>query len=125
MAEYKECNFKAEWATSLGMVSGKVVISKPSSRPKKSHFVVKIQVPLTIGTSPDSNGDLGVYNKDRSFMISLRKEDNEDVYKELRDTIEMEGFKGLKGYFHAILEKRGGKEFLKINTTRICPLEPW
>ena len=125
MAEYKEVKFKDGWSTSLGMVSGKVVISKPASNLKKSHFVVKIQVPLSMGNVPDKEADLGVYNKDRSFMISLRKENNEDVYKELCSTIETEGFRGLKGYFHAILEKKGGKEILKINTTRICPLEPW
>ena len=66
-----------------------------------------------------------VYNKDRSFNINLRKEDNEDVYEELFEKIEADGFRGVKGYFHAILEMKEGREVFKINTKRICPLEPW
>ena len=66
-----------------------------------------------------------VYNKDRTFNNSIMKEGNEDVHKELYEKIETEGFRGLKGYFHAILEKKEGSEVFKINAKRICPLEAW
>ena len=58
--------------------------------------------------------DLAIYNKDRSFYITLSKEGNENVYEELSERIKSEGVDGLKGYFHAILEKRKGKKFLKL-----------
>ena len=59
------------------------------------------------------------------MFAKLSKHDNKEVHEELFDKIEKEGFSGLKGYFHAILEKKEGREVLKINTKRICPLEPW
>merc|ERR1711915_41399 len=122
VAEYKECKFDSERVScSLGTVNGKAFVRKASSRPKKSHFGVKIQVPMQSAKT----GPLMGYNKDRTFSISLVKEDNEEVLAELYEKIETEGFKGLKGYFHAILEKKEGREVLKINTKRICPLEPW
>jgi len=94
---------------------------------KKTHFVVKVQVPMGIlgGGKIDKKGMLGIYNKDRSFNIVLPREDNIDLHKKLVDKITNEGFKGLKGYFHAVLEP-GDKE---ANQFRINPenifTEPW
>ena len=69
--------------------------------------------------------DLAIYNKDRSFYITLSKEGNENVYEELSERIKSKGVDGLKGYFHAILEKKKGKEILKINTQRMGSVDAW
>ena len=88
---------------------------------------MKIQVPLYMGDFPDPSGDMGVYNKDKSFFVKIGREGNEAVHKEIFERIISEGVHGLKGYFHAILEKKkeNGKEVLKINTQRIGPAEAW
>ena len=99
---------------------------------KKQHFVVKVQVPMTVpgGTYTDQVDDLGIlamaiYNKDKSFNIQFFKKGNEEIYNQLFKKITSEGYRGLKGYFHAILEP-GDK---KANQFRINPenifVEPW
>ena len=63
---------------------------------KKTHFVVKAQI----------GNDKPIYlsNKDKSFSVVMKKDDNEDVFKILTEKISAEGFYGEKGYFHLILE---------------------
>ena len=78
-----------------------------------------------MGDFPDQTRDLAVYNKDKSFNVAIQREGNEAIHKELCERINSEGVKGMKGYFHAILEKKKGKEVLKINSTRIGPPEAW
>ena len=84
--------------------------------------MVKIQV-----NQLDLSSGLLVYNKEKSLYIILNREGNESVHNELCERICSEGFQGIKGYFHAILEvqEEGKKELLKINTVRIGPVEPW
>ena len=91
---------------------------------KKEHFVVKVQVPLSTG--PGVNGSpLCIYNKDRSFDIMMYYKGNAELHRQLSDKIRSEGYHGIKGYFHAILEPGD----LKANQFRINPenifIEPW
>merc|ERR1712098_866856 len=82
-----------------------------------SHFVVKIQIPLL-----EKWQDVTlIYNRDRSFLKHMAKIHNEKSFEELIEVIKTEGFNGLKGYFHAVLEDVAS-ETIKINTKRILPL---
>jgi len=95
------------------------------SSSKKFHFIVKVQVPLTFDNKL-GQGDTALltYNEERSFLIYLRKEKNEKAYNELVYIIRARGFKGMKGYFHAILDNESSKT-IKINSKRILPPQPW
>ena len=92
----------------------------------KKHFAVKVQISFARGKpEPDFNEGLCIYNKDKSFHIWLLKKGNEVLHKKLTQIISSKGYRGLKGYFHAILEP-GDKE---ANQFRINPenifIEPW
>ena len=65
-----------------------------------------------------------IYNKDKSFQIHMKRKENEKAYDELNTIIKSDGFKGIKGYFHAILSEESSKS-VKINTKRILPPQPW
>ena len=95
------------------------------SSSKKFHFIVKVQVPLTFDNKL-GQGDTALltYNEERSFLIYLRKEKNEKAYNELVYIIRARGFKGMKGYFHAILDNESSKT-IRINSKRILPPQPW
>lgn len=83
----------------------------------KSHFVVKIQVPLGVSES----SDLLVYNEKKSVFGSVSP--REATYEELFAAVREKGCtNGMKGYFYAIWEKEIG---LKINPKRIQPPESW
>ena len=63
-----------------------------------------------------------IYNKDKSFQIHMKRKENEKVYDELNNIIKSDGFKSIKGYFHAILSEESSKS-VKINTnTRMYDL---
>jgi len=95
------------------------------SSTKKSHFVVKIQVALTFDNQLTQNDSaLLTYNEDKSFLFYLKKEKNEKAYNELVYIIRARGFKGMKGYFSAIISDESSKT-LKINTKKILPPQPW
>ena len=87
---------------------------------------MKVQVPFDTKTGDRVNGEIRIYNKDNSFSICLKEEGNEEVYNKLGQKIASDGFKGMKGYFHAIL-KPGDKHKnqVRINADNILPLEPW
>ena len=82
-------------------------------RTDRTNFLVKIQVPL------DGIGDLLVYNKERDVHGAIVRGDN--LYAELTQKIQKEGFGGLKGYFYAF--RKNGK--IKINPKRIQLPQPW
>ena len=93
---------------------------------KKKHFVVKVQVPIEFKSgSINPEGDLCIYNMDKSFNTILPKKSNEVLPSRLREKITSEGYGGLKGYFHVIIEA-GDKE---ANQFRINPehvtIEAW
>jgi len=95
------------------------------SSSKKTNFIVKIQVPLTFDNQlVQGDTALLTYNEERSFLIHLRKEKNEKAYNELVYIIRARGFKGMKGYFHAILDNESSKT-IKINSKRILPAQAW
>ena len=98
---------------------------KHAGKTPKSHFVVKVQIPMEqMMFEPGYRKPLGVYNKDRSFHIALDKENNDHVYDELYKTVADKGWHGLIGFFHAIYDPSAkGKKF-KINSTRMLPQEP-
>jgi len=119
-SEYKVIHYKIAEHTSGIDMKGKEYKIAPGTCSKKSHFVVKVQVPmLDYGNAP-----LMIYNKDKSFLCQMGKEKNEKEYAELVDIIKSHGFKGLKGYFHAVLGKESSKT-IKINIKRILPSQPW
>jgi len=101
---------------------------KDTQHESKSHFIVKIQVEI----KNPLEGELGVYNRNRSFAGSIPKNTNREVFSSLANKIISEGVGGLKGFFYCILkDKRGhGEENLnmceaEINVTRILPPETW
>ena len=75
---------------------------RKASAKKKSHFVVKVQVAVMDAV----NGSMYVYNQDRSLQGHLVRSGNETVHQELSQQIRSKGFRGLKGYFRAILETK-------------------
>ena len=93
----------------------------------KKHFAVKVQITFKDrgGGQPDYQAGLNIYNKDKSFHVWLLKKENEVLHEKLIQKISKDGYRGLKGYFHAILEP-GDKE---ANRFRINPenifIEPW
>ena len=82
---------------------------------KKTHFMVKVQIPLDNAAFP-----LFIYNEDRSISGELCKEGNEEIHGELSRRIRSVGIG--KGYFRAFLDK---EKQLKINPLRSQPLESW
>ena len=83
-------------------------------------------VPKTFTDEDDDLDDrLFMYNKDKSFNIHLPKEGNEVLHRQLYEKITSEGYRGLKGYFHVILEP-GDNEAnqFRINPENIL-VEPW
>jgi len=123
---------KSEYMTGIHdgeAVSTSYTISDPPDINKnltKKHFAVKVQISFARGKpEPDYNEGLCIYNKDKSFHIWLLKKGNEVLHKKLTQIISSKGYRGLKGYFHAILEP-GDKE---ANQFRINPenifIEPW
>jgi len=117
--EYMVCRLETNQYI-IGIDSkGKEFKRPPGTWSKKSHFVVKIQIPLSGGMDM-----MLIYNKDKSFQVHLKRKTNEKAYDELDAIIKSEGFKGIKGYFHAILSDESPKT-VKINTKRVLPPQPW
>jgi len=110
---------------SKSFVSGKVSVGKNGVAPRKKNFMVKVQVPLSAqGTLVVVKQDpLYVYNQDRSCQGYLFQEGNEEVYRLLKEKVEEEGFKGIKGFFYATWDDNRG--LLKINATDIQVVETW
>ena len=101
--------------------------------PQKSHFIVKIQVPLDHPSMP-----MMVYNKDKSFIGEISKNANAKNFDAIFNQIKKNGYMGAKGYFYAINKPKsvdvGGKKAgnvkgkhveVQINTIRMLPVENW
>jgi len=101
--------------------------------PQKSHFIVKIQVPLDHPSMP-----MMVYNKDKSFIGEISKNTNAKNFDAIFNQIKKNGYMGAKGYFYAINKPKsvdvGGKKAgnvkgkhveVQINTIRMLPVENW
>ena len=114
--EYKVCTYDKD----RDLVTMTFVRVKQPSNKQKSHFVVKVQVTMTRMRQPDQEGPLSIYNKDRTFSVSILKENNDQVYDELFKNIVESGYHGLKGYFHVIFNADKPGKF-KINSSRILP----
>ena len=127
-SEYKIGRHDAEFVSTFGGMSKSGITDPPGINKNltKKHFTVKVQISFVRGKpEPDYDEGLNVYNEDKSFHIWLRKKGNEVLHKKLMQIISSKGYRGLKGYFHAILEP-GDKE---ANQFRINPenifIEPW
>eukprot|EP00090_Calanus_glacialis_P022157 TRINITY_DN34193_c0_g1_i1.p1 TRINITY_DN34193_c0_g1~~TRINITY_DN34193_c0_g1_i1.p1 ORF type:complete len:235 (+),score=56.90 TRINITY_DN34193_c0_g1_i1:48-707(+) len=98
-------------------------VGEASDPPKKSHFVVKVQISVF-----KAEGPMFIYNQDRSMQGYLCFKGNEKVYDELNQQIKNRGFQGLKGYFRAILDSEKvdseGLE-IKVNPYKLQIVETW
>ena len=112
--EYTNVLLRERAGQTTSFLSGKVYAGD-QVKPKKSHFLVKVQVPLDNPSFP-----LLVYNENRSVMGELWKEGNELAHAELNKVIN-EGFIPGKGYFRAIFTENQ----LKINPVRAQPVQVW
>jgi len=114
----------------LNYLSGKLSNHKKEEKPSKSHFVVKVQVPLNPGMKFTP---MRIYNKDRSLCGAIFREAQEEVYdKTLKDIKEKGLFGGTKAFFYGLYKKDtetkrgyGGLECLQIqlNTSAMSPSE--
>ena len=116
-----------KYITTPAGIEGATFSAPPSKNPnlRKKHFIVKVQVPLALSTLRDEEIYLMIYNKDRSFNVTLSKVENPDLFGQLVRKISAEGYQGTKGYFHVIL----GPGDNEANQFRINPdnifVEPW
>jgi len=92
----------------------------------KSHFIVKIQMPMPLGNPLSKvlfqdhfSSDLSISNEDKSLDGCISAQD--PIIPELLKIIKEHGVCGSKGYFYAIKEEKS----LKINTIDIQPPEYW
>ena len=83
----------------------------------KKHFVIRVTLV--------ENEKLDIHNQDRSFRGMLSKKDNVSLYNHLTSKISSEGFQGVEGYFHAIVEPgdKESKQF-RINPENMF-IETW
>ena len=76
-------------------------------------------------------GQLLIYNKDRTIVGMVEPANNEEVHKQLLSKTISEGCDGLKAFYYATFsgesKTRAGKEMItiKINTSRVLPVETW
>ena len=81
----------------------------------KSHFVVKVQIPLD-----GSRGFLMVYNKTRSVLGYLSP--STALHEPIFQTVSERGLQGgIKGFFNARIE--GGE--LQVNPFDMAEAQPW
>ena len=117
-------------STFTGMYGARPPRPQNNKNLKMQHFVVKVQIPMTVpktfsAEDVDLDDGLFLYNKDKSFNIQLPKKGNEVLYRQLYEKIRSEGYRGLKGYFHVILEPGDNKaNQFRINPENIF-VEPW
>ena len=111
--------------------SGKIFSRLTGDRPKKSHCVVKVEME----TSRDNVGEvkgLKVSTEDYLLFGHIVQEHSLAEVKDIKDKIQKEGHKGVKGFFYAMIPKDGRKKFhgrnvveIQINTSQIQPIEGW
>jgi len=124
--QYKDIVLMDETNTLLNYANNEFYVTKADVLPTKKHFSVKIQVP-----QDGTQGPLLIYNRDRSLVGNLHRLKQEEIYDALVKTIKDKGYKGLKGYFYAILSGNCTQDgnmtakVLKVNPLSILPLMSW
>ncbi|KAL7279459.1 hypothetical protein ACG7TL_007302 [Trametes sanguinea] len=83
----------------------------PVGQTKK--MIIKVQVPLT-----DRLTELMVYDKKRSFVCRIRKDDNPEAYKRVEQVVRMKGVGGAKAYFSAEMSK---SDELLVKVSEVLP----
>jgi len=116
-------------------ITGKYFARRIGDRPKKSHFVIKVQVSRWLDGGIPIEGIpevVNVENEDKLLYGEVIDYLSPSVNEELISKIKKEGANGTKGYFYAILPKdgktrKGNKNVIevKINTKEMLPVENW
>jgi len=130
-AEYKTFYVLDDLNYGTNHIDGKPFCRLPGERPKKSHFVCKVQI-WREPKDPKVEG-LRFSDEDGLLHCHVILESCPDSCKELFDKIKKEGAYGRKGYFYALIPKDGVTERdgwkkvieIKVNTARILPVEMW
>ena len=128
--QYKQVLLVEQKTAVVNNITKKTHVNYVGDLPSKNHFVVKVQAGVVARPTRDP---LLVYNKDRSLLGNLHREEQEVVYDMLVGKIREAGYKGLKGYFYVICsgegtkscKKKGKLHNIKINTEKILPVENW
>ncbi|KAI0373629.1 ankyrin [Pilatotrama ljubarskyi] len=84
-------------------------------------MIIKVQVPFDMNTgapATESTGDLMVYDKKRSVVCRIRKEDNPEGYTRLVRTVHTKGVAGAKAYFSAEMDS---PEKLVVKVSEVLP----
>ena len=97
-----------------------------------------VKVQITWDEKDHSKEGLSVQNEDRLLCGSVMEDhNNSTLCQELANKIKKEGVNGTKGYFYAMLPKKGKTEIetseggkrlvieVKINTNEMLPVENW
>ena len=100
-------------------------------KPQKSHFVVKVEMETSTDNVDEVKG-LKVSTEDYLLCGHIVQEHSLAEVEDIRDKIQKEGHKGVKGFFYAMIPNEGRKKFhgrnvveIKINTCQIQPIESW
>ena len=76
-------------------------------------------------------GSLYIYSKDRKIVGMIEPANNEEVHRQLVTRTISEGCDGLKAFYYATfsgdIRKKARRESItiKINTSRVLPVETW
>ena len=125
-AEYKTFFIEDSQKSGKNHQTGKVFCRLSGERPKKSHFVVKVQI-------SSENDELAVSTEDNELSggMMIQRFTSASV-KEIKQKIKKEGVNGTKGFFYAILPKDGKTKRngmsvveLKINISKMQAIEVW
>ena len=95
-------------------------------------YLIQVEDPFgymneTVGAA----NPLLIQNKEKTFIGLIARELNEEVYFEIVDVLKSIGFKKSLAYFYCIVDKTERENnnvvvnFVKINPSRILPVETW
>ena len=80
----------------------------PTIRPGEvKKTIVKIQLPFSVrlgGPTPEEVGDMLVFDKQRTIVCRIRREDGPEAYLRISRTIRTKGLQGCKAYFPAEMQ---------------------
>ena len=89
----------------------------------------KVQPSLVKGEQLDETKPMMIYNKDKSFMGYIPKKGNKEVHQALIKAVREHGWRGIKAYFYVIIKTlspgNNNDSVIKINPTRVLPVEAW
>ncbi|XP_048252831.1 poly [ADP-ribose] polymerase tankyrase-2-like isoform X2 [Haliotis rufescens] len=89
----------------------------------KERFVVKVQLPIGSGIGTDMTSMM-VYNKNRSLILHIKPDHQQQAFNYTARKIKSEGFMGLKAFFWA--ELNDGPEFkVKVHHKKCAPFQAW